>query len=110
MRGRDLENPYIVWKTFDCSAPNESVHFKFDRFDVEDYWNYLVIGYPNQFDYYYDNNFGSIDHGIQKPTFRTGLMLDGRQQTSIWVNAQSIQPFNIYFYMIFLKSLQFVKN
>ena len=92
-------------ETFDCSAPNESVHFKFDRFHVEETYDYLVIGYPNQFDHYYDYNFGSVGHGIEKPTSRTGLMLHGQQQTGIWVNAQSIPTFNIYFYRNLLKYL-----
>ena len=84
-------------QTFDCSNPNESVHFKFDRFDTEYEFDYLVIGYPTQFDNYYDAHFGSVDHDFEIPTFRTGLMLHGHQQTDIWVNAESIPMFNIYF-------------
>ena len=98
-----MNNPWLrCVETFECSNQNETVHFKFDRFDVEHGFDYFVIGYPSQFDDHYDEfydyYFGSIEQEFESPNYRTGLMLHGQQQTDIWVNAESIPVFNIYFY------------
>ena len=93
---------------FSCSDSFKTVHFKFDRFDVEARYDYLVIGYPNRFDNYYDAHFGSVNIDFESPTEKEGLMLDGQQPTDIWVNAQSIPNFNIYFYRNVLKVLWFL--
>ena len=82
--------------------PNETVHFMFDRFETESGYDYFVIGNPYEFDYLYENNFAEdtdyLSDYREKPYNRTGLILDGRQQTEIWVSAESIQNFDIYFY------------
>ena len=87
---------------FGCTNPNETVHFKFDRFETEGGYDYFVIGNPYQFDAYYEANFTEdtdyLDDYRENTNNRTGLMLDGNQQTGIWVTADSIQNFDIYFY------------
>ena len=89
-------------ENFSCQDPTESVHFKFDRFDTESGYDYLVIGSPksNQLDDYYYMYY----EYIYIPADQNGLILDGSQQTGIWVNAQSIPLFNIYFYRHALRS------
>ena len=64
-----------------------------------------MIGYPNRFDIFYESHFGTLDNDFESPTDKAGLMLDGEQDTDIWVNAQSIPNFNIYFYRNVLKIL-----
>ena len=49
----------------------------------------------NPIDDYYNDT--TITNGVQ-PYNRSGLMLDGTQVTGIWVTAESIQNFDIYFY------------
>lgn len=61
---------------FSCADSDKKVHFKFDRFETERNYDYLYIGYGKQ---------------VQ-------LVLDGYQQTDIWVNAETIPDFNVYFY------------
>ena len=85
-------------ENFYCSDLNETVHFKFDRFSIEQDYDYLVLGFPNGFDAYYEYYFGSVDNDFESPTFKIGLKLGTQQTTDIWVNAQSIPNFNIYFY------------
>ena len=98
--------------------PNETVHFKFERFETESDYDYFVIGNPYEFDYLYQKYFDDYDddysdttmnpiddyyndttitNGVQQYN-RSGLMLDGTQVTGIWVTAESIQNFDIYFY------------
>ena len=88
-------------ENFSCHG-TETVHFKFDRFDTENGYDYFVIGFPSEFEYYY-NYFESVGIEIEKPADQIGLIMDGSQQTGIWVNAQSIPSFNIYFYRNVLK-------
>ena len=57
--------------SFTCDDPEKTVHFKFDRFHTEYSYDFLFI----------DN-----------------LELTGYQQTDIWVNAESISDFDIYFH------------
>ena len=78
---------------------NETVHFKFDRFDTENSFDYFVIGNPSDFDYLFENYFDEVDNDYRDETSdRVGLMLDGSRQTGIWVTAESIKNFDIYFY------------
>ena len=89
-------------KNFGCFNPNETVHFKFERFETESGFDFFVIGNPYEFDEYYEDFFLE-DYDYQndyraQPYNRTGLMLDGSQETDIWVNAQSIINFDIYFF------------
>ena len=79
--------------------PNETVHFKFDRFDTENGYDYFVIGNPYDFDYWFENYFYEVENDYRDDTRdRAGLMLDGSRQTDIWVTAESIKSFDIYFY------------
>ena len=89
-------------ENFSCHG-TETVHFKFDRFGTEYNYDYLVIGFPSQFDNYYDDHFEPYYTDVEKPADQIGLMMHGSQQTGIWVNAQSIPSFNIYFYRNVLK-------
>ena len=86
---------------------NETVHFKFERFETENRYDYFVIGNPYEFDEYYEQFFleDDLSDYRDKPYDRTGLMLDGRQQTDIWVNAESIINFDIYFFRLGLNLL-----
>ena len=89
---------------FGCANPNETVHFKFDRFATESGYDYFVIGNPYQFDDYYENYFADTDYFSdyrEQSINRVGLMLDGSQPTDIWVTAKSIQSFDMYFYRRF---------
>ena len=87
---------------------NETVHFKFERFETERGYDYLVIGNPYEFDDHYEDFFMEYDYPSDyrtKPYNRTGLILDGTQQTDIWVNAESINSFDIYFFRLGLNLL-----
>ena len=87
------------WQSFSCMNPNETVHFKFDRFDTENSYDYFVIGNPYDFDYLFENHFDEVENDYRDETSnRVGLMLDGSRQTGIWVTAESIKNFDIYFY------------
>ena len=87
---------------FGCTNPNETVHFMFDRFETESGYDYFIIGNPYQFDDYYGDYFAEDTDYLSDyrvlPYNRTGLMLDGRQRTGIWVTAESILNFDIYFF------------
>ena len=79
--------------------PNETVHFKFDRFDTEKDADYFVIGNPYDFDYLFEDYFYEVENDYRNNTSdRVGLMLSGSRQTDIWVTAESIKSFDIYFY------------
>ena len=87
------------WQSFSCVNPNETVHFKFDRFDTENGYDYFVIGNPYDFDNLFENYFNEVENDYRDDTSdRAGLMLDGSRQTDIWVTAESIKSFDIYFY------------
>ena len=87
---------------FGCTNPNETVHFMFERFETESGYDYFIIGNPYQFDYYYGYYFAEdtdyLSDYREQSTDRTGLMLDGIQRTGIWVTAESILNFDIYFF------------
>ena len=74
----------------------------FDRFETEGGYDYFIIGNPYQFDDHYEAYFAEdtdyLDDYRENTNNRTGLMLDGNQQTGIWVTADSIQNFDIYFF------------
>ena len=84
-------------ESFQCNDSNETIHFKFDRFDLEDDYDFLLIGYSEQFEHFHDNFFEPNGYEIERPNNKTGLMLDGSQPLHTWVNAQSIPDFNIVF-------------
>ena len=101
-------NPFIRCSyTFGCSNTNETVHFKFDRFVTENRYDFFVVGDPDTFDtddlatadymYYYTYDY--------VPTGKA-LILDGSQPTGIWVTADSIQNFDLYFFRMVFESKQ----
>ena len=87
---------------FGCTNSNETVHFMFDRFETESRYDYLIIGNPYQFDDYYEVYFAEdsdyLSEYREQSNNRSGLMLDGIQRTGIWVTAESILNFDIYFF------------
>ena len=69
---------------FNCSDPFQTVHFKFDRFDTEQGYDYMTIGLP------VDTGYNSLDQFISEQRTKNipdALILDGNQVTGIWVNA-----------------------
>ena len=117
-------------ESFGCVNLNETVHFKFERFETESGYDYFIIGNPEDFQDsgIFDDDFGEDDHAeeVTMPVVaepeepvvavadedfkkshrvlshnisddRSGLFLDGRQQTNIWVTAESIINFDIFF-------------
>ena len=79
---------------------------KFDRFETEYEFDYLIIGDPDAFD---TADLVSIDYLYDDyiydyiPTGKA-LILDGSQPTGIWAIAKSIQKFDIYFHRMVFKS------
>lgn len=121
-------------ESFGCMNLNETVHFKFERFETESGYDYFIIGNPDDFQDsgIFDDYFGEDDYAeeVTMPVIgepeepgepevvpvadgdfkkshrvlshslsddRSGLFLDGRQQTNIWVTAESIINFDIFF-------------
>ena len=68
------------------------MHFKFNRFSLEQRYDYLAIGLPE--DYNEEENYWSIVNR----DLENVLILDGEQETDIWVNAEAITNFRILFY------------
>ena len=68
------------------------MHFKFNRFSLEKNYDYLVIGLPE--DYNEEDSFW----GLVNRNLENVLILDGQQETDIWVNAEAITNFRILFY------------
>ena len=94
---------HYPWKrcieSFQCQDSSKEIHFKFDRFDVEKNFDYLVIGNPIRFENYHYDHFASIDDENSDDFAESnGFILGGSQQTGIWVNAKSIPAFDIYFF------------
>ena len=79
---------------------------KFERFQTESSYDYLIIGDPDAFDtadlisidYLYDNYISDY-----APTGKA-LILDGFQPTGIWATAKSITNFDIYFHRMVFKT------
>ena len=68
------------------------MHFKFNRFSLEQRYDYLAIGLPA------DYNEEETYWGIVNRDLENVLILDGQQETDIWVNAEAITNFRILFY------------
>ena len=90
-------------KEFSCEDSSGALHFKFNRFSVEHFYDYLSITSENfdlfnefynsddnstDFDHYYDYSIFNEDQS--GPNF---LVLTGEQETDVWVIAESIQSF-----------------
>ena len=84
-------------ESFSCQDPLKTIHFKFERFEIENNYDFLLLGYTEEFEHFHDNYFDVNGHYIDKPDDKIGLLLDHTQQTDIWVSAQSIPNFNIVF-------------
>ena len=80
---------------FSCSDSFKTVHFKFDRFDTEYEYDYLTIGLPEDTDY---NSLNQLKSEQRTKNVQDTLILDGNQETGIWVNAESIKNFHIQFF------------
>ena len=105
---------YTLWypwircsHSFACHNPNETVHFKFDRFETEPWYDYLIIGDPDAFE---NIDVESVDYlyPYLDDYSLTGkaLILDGDQTTGVWVTATSLPNFDIYFHrIVFMKKL-----
>lgn len=68
------------------------MHLKFHRFSLEQRYDYLALGLPDEY-----NTTESYEDLVDR-NFENVLILDGEQETGIWVNAESIENFRIYFY------------
>ena len=73
------------------------LHFKFNRFSLEQGYDFLAIGLPE--DQSIDDGYSSLV-SLNLPNV---LILDGDQETDIWVNAESIENFRVSFYRKGLK-------
>ena len=84
-------------ENFACSNVGEIVYFKFNRFETITNSDYFAIDLPTA-------NQGRS--GTELKYFQTigvlnlenRLVLEGLQRTDVWVSAESIQDFSIYFY------------
>ena len=91
---------------FSCSNASEIVYFKFYSFQISSNYDYFAIGLPEEYEGKSSNFLRTT-----KPTdnsflfennsaFANSLVLEGLQQTDVWVSTESIQDFRIYFYRI----------
>ena len=87
----------ICTKTYSCDDSSERLHFKFNRFSLEQGYDFLAIGLPE--DQSIDDGYSSLV-SLNLPNV---LILDGDQETDIWVNAESIENFRVSFYRKGLK-------
>ena len=98
-------------ETFSCSDSSKTVHFKFDRFVTEQGYDYLTIGLPEDTDY---NILKQLKSEQRTKNVQDTLILDGNQETGVWVNAGSIQNFRIQLFRAvltnFIICILFVSN
>ena len=80
---------------FSCEDSSVALHFKFNRFSLEQGYDYLSIGSGDFIlnDFIYDNlmfyeDYNGHYEGHSRQNF---LVLTGEQETGVWVNAESIQ-------------------
>ena len=95
-----ISNPFIRCShSFACDNPNETVHFKFDRFKTESMYDYLIIGDPDAFENIDVENFDYLFTIFDDYTL-TGkaLILDEKQTIGVWATATSLPNFDIYFH------------
>ena len=72
---------------FSCEDSSVALHFKFNRFSLEQGHDYLAItSEESAADYLYVNYSIYEDYSE-----RNLLILSGEQETGVWVNAESIQ-------------------
>ena len=89
--GLMYDNNQICTKTYSCEDSSKPLHFKFNRFSVEARYDYLAIGLPEEY------NENESYWGIVNRDLENVLILDGEQETDIWVNAEAITNFRILF-------------
>ena len=80
---------------FSCDGVNEIVHFKFNRFNIETEYDYIAIGLPTEYEGQSSRQLRNLQNNVEN-----SLVLEGSPQTNIWVSAESIQDFRIYFHRI----------
>ena len=85
--------PKSCSETFNCSDLSQTIHFKFDRFRLEQNNDYVTIGLPEILDTTDLNQQITDQRAISD-----GIVLTGKQETGVWVNAKSIKDFRIQFY------------
>ena len=90
-------------ENFSCSNPSEIVHFKFNQFDINTNYDYFAIGLSAEYEGQSSKNLKILPNNTQNLlenglAYANSLVLEGSQQTGVWVSAKSIQDFRIYFY------------
>ena len=95
--GFNYDHNQVCTKTYSCEDSSERLHFKFNRFSLEQGYDFLAIGLPE--DQSIDDGYSSLV-SLNLPNV---LILDGDQETDIWVNAESIENFRVSFYRKGLK-------
>ena len=76
-------------KEFSCEDSSVALHFKFNRFSLEQRYDYLAITseeYAEDYIYVYDYTYEDYIRWNE-------LILSGDQETIVWVNAESFQSF-----------------
>lgn len=95
--GHPYEDGQRCLNTFSCNNASEIVHFKFNRFEMNRNNDYLAIDLPTEV-----QGRSGLELEYLETTFQVNLqnrlVLDGLQRTDVWVSAETIQDFNLYFY------------
>ena len=87
--GSPYDHDQYCMKEFSCEDSSVALHFKFNRFSLEEGFDYLSITSEdlnsddlNFYNYIYEDYSG-----------QNFLVLTGEEETDVWVNAESIQSF-----------------
>ena len=93
-------------QSFTCSDKQKTVHFKFDRFEIEKGFDYFIIGDPNTFKCIEKMEHLNYREGLNlKCIDRQALILTGNQShTETYIEAKSITEFHISFFRMVLKA------
>lgn len=94
--------------SFNCSGPDEIAHFKFDRFNTESNYDYLIIGDLKALD---NNELNEIDFLTQYSNYTEltseALIYDNSQPTGNWSTAEDKSNIDIYFFRkVFCKMIK----
>ena len=91
--GSPYDHSQYCMKEFSCEDSSVALHFKFNRFSLEEGFDYLSITSEdlNSDDLIYDLN--SHDYIYEDYSGQNFLVLTGEEETGVWVNAESIQSF-----------------
>ena len=93
----DSGSPYnhdqFCWEEFSCEDSSTALHFKFNRFSLEQGYDYLTI---TSEDFNFDDSIEYDGDGYMVKGDQSGqnfVLLTGEHETDVWVNAESIQNF-----------------